>query len=111
MAVPSSNIKVGLVMYRGEANPSSSAGSSFYRYPYELYKRVRRLGGGVDVEKIESYVPFFGRGISLMFGMALRDLGHYDIIHNLDVAPIFPFKKGNTILVSTAQSSHQVHIP
>ncbi len=102
MAKFSSDIKVGLVMYRGEANPSSSAGSGFYRYPYELYNRIKKRPDGIDVEKVENYVPFFGRGISLMLGMALRNLKGYDIIHNLDIAPLFPLKKGNAILVSTA---------
>jgi glycosyltransferase involved in cell wall biosynthesis len=54
------------------------------------------------VERVENYVPVLGRGMSLMLGMALRDVGGYDIIHSLDIAPVFPLRKGRSVLVSTA---------
>jgi glycosyltransferase involved in cell wall biosynthesis len=94
-------MKVGLVVYRGETKDFSSTGSNFYRYPHELYERTRHIHG-LTVERIENYVPILGRGMSLMFGMALKDIGSYDIIHNLDVAPVFPLRRGKSIFVSTA---------
>lgn len=94
-------IRVGLIMYRGEAGDYSSSGNSFYRYPYELYKRIRRGGTNVDVYRLENYAPMVGRGLSLMLGMAVRNLSGYDIVHNLDLAPVFPLMKGRAKLVST----------
>jgi glycosyltransferase involved in cell wall biosynthesis len=94
-------VKVGLIVYRNETLGFSATGSSFYRYPYELYSRTRHVGG-LEISRIESYVPMAGRGISLMLGMALHDVNRYDIVHNLDLAPVFPLRRDKCTLVSTA---------
>ncbi len=98
----SSGKKVGLVIYQGESGSFSSAGTRFYRYVHELCTRLPKNRYGLEVEKIENQASVIGRGMSIMFGMLARDLSEYRIIHNLDIAPLFPLRKGKTILLSTA---------
>jgi glycosyltransferase involved in cell wall biosynthesis len=96
-------MKVGLLELSQSFMDYGSVGAKFYGYPYYLYQNMKTNDLGIDVEKIGIYKnKILGKGLSIFFGSMFKNVGGYDIIHNLDLNPFYPAKKGNAATVTTA---------
>lgn len=89
---------------------SNSKGMGIQRYMYELYKNLKNRND-IKAKKVE--LDFLGIRNSISFGLSsmFKDYGNYDIIHNLDLKPFFPIKKGNAIVISTAHDFYNLLAP
>ena len=89
---------------------SNSKGMGIQRYMYELYKNLRS-SKEIKAEKVE--LDLLGIRNSISFGLSsmFKDYKSYDIIHNLDLKPFFPIKKGNSIMISTAHDFYNLLAP
>ncbi|MGC8651852.1 MAG: glycosyltransferase [Candidatus Micrarchaeia archaeon] len=99
---------VGMLGIKGEFDESDIADvkkRSVTRYMSQLYASLRNLGAnGLHIDKIEVPRLRMGSGFSLMLGTMFKNLSSYDILHNPDLKPFFPQKKGKAVIVSTVHS-------
>lgn len=93
-------MKVGLIELKNSFLPYNIVGKDFYGYPYYLYKNINKLDKGIKAIGITKN-PYLGKGFSILSKTLLMDLSNYDILHNLDLNPFFPFRKGNSLIITT----------
>ncbi len=94
-------MKVALLGVKGEFN--KALGQGVQRYMYEMYARLKGMEKGASVDKVEvGSLSKLGNNLSFMLGTFLKDFDDYDIIHRMDQKPMFPLRKGKSILISTA---------
>jgi len=96
MSIP----KVALVEADTSFQCYNKAKEKFYVYTYNLYKNLINLDMQIATINIK-ISPILGKGISIMLDSIKRDFSMYDIIHNLDLNPFFPLRKGKAITINT----------
>ncbi len=105
-----------------EDNFSRSTGLGAPVYMYELYNHLKKLSGSndFDVEKIEyervsaGDIKIFNEGLGwlwLVLKSAVEDYSSFDILHKVDIKPIFPYNRGNAIFVTTAHDFQPILAP
>ena len=94
-------MKVGLVELKTSFLPYDIAGKNFYGYSYYLYSNIKRLNKKVEAIKITK-TPSIGKGFSILSKTFFMNLRSYDILHNLDLNPFFPMRKGKAKIITTA---------
>ena len=94
-------MKVGLIELKTSFLPYNIAGKSFYGYPYYLYSNIKRINNKVDAIGIIT-TPYIGKGFSILSKTFFMNLSDYDILHNLDLNPFFPMRKGKAKIITTA---------
>jgi glycosyltransferase involved in cell wall biosynthesis len=92
-------MKVSLFGVDGDFD--KNRGESLQRYMYELYINLIRQNIDVIKELPSVRMPFSRNGLSLLFYDTFKDLSQYDIVHNLDVKPVLPLRRGKAKLVVT----------
>ncbi len=96
-------MKTAYVVYKGEISDYHKTGKNFYRYTYQLYNRMKKNSYGIEVEPIECGGPnALGKGGAVFLNTFTRDLTQFDIVHSPDFVPMFPLRKGNAKIVTTA---------
>ena len=113
-------MKVALLGLEGNFSRSTGLGAPVYMY--ELYNHLKRLShpNRFEVEKIEygrisaGDLKLLNEGLGwlyLVFKSALEDYSAFDILHKVDIKPIFPYNKGNAIFVTTAHDFQPILAP
>ncbi len=97
----SAKMKVGLVELKTSFLPYDIAGKNFYGYTYYLYSNIKRVNKEVEAIKITK-IPNIGKGFSILSKTFFMDLSNYGILHNLDLNPFFPMRKGKAKIITTA---------
>ncbi len=97
----SAKMKVGLVELKTSFLPYNIAGKKFYGYPYYLYESLKKLNKDVYALKIQE-TRNLGKGLSILTKTRFMDFRDYDILHNLDLNPFFPYRKGKATIITTA---------
>lgn len=97
-------MKIGLLGL--DDNFRRDTGTGIPVYMYELLTNLKKLEkrNNMQVEKLgyERKSPEIVGFLSLVLESAFQDLSNFDILHNLDVKPIYPLNKGKAIYVCTA---------
>ena len=94
-------MKVGLIELKTSFLPYNIAGKNFYGYPYYLYSNIKRINNKVEAIGITA-TPHIGKGFSILSKTFFMNLSGYDILHNLDLNPFFPMRKGKANIITTA---------
>jgi glycosyltransferase involved in cell wall biosynthesis len=92
--------KVGLIEARTSFLNYKLAGTDFYGYAYYLSQGLKRISNNTDIIPIK-VSNTLGKGFSIMLDSFTRDFNRYDVIHNLDLNPFFPVRKGKAVTIST----------
>jgi len=94
------SLKVALVEAKTSFQNYNTSKTGFYGYVYYLFKNLSKYNSNIEKVGIEINSTF-GKGFSIMFDSIVRDFSKYNIVHNLDLNPFFPLRKGNSIIIST----------
>ncbi len=95
-------MKVGLIGSPGQFDHNNYF--SRERYMPELFKGLKRLNPQTDKIEIKQ-IPFVGRAFSISIKLLFKDVGSYDIIHNISQDPICLLKKKSAKLITTVHLS------
>ena len=92
--------KVALVEAKASFQDYKVAKTQFYVYVYNLYKNLIKLDRYIEPIGIDVSARL-GKGFSIMLDSFNRDFSKYDIVHNLDLNPFFPIRRGNALIINT----------
>ena len=94
-------MKVGLIELKTSFLPYNIAGKNFYGYTYYLYENMKKLNKNITAFKIPE-ARHLGKGLSILSKTIFMDFSRYDILHNLDLNPFFPVRRGKALTITTA---------
>ncbi|MEM4066371.1 MAG: glycosyltransferase [Candidatus Micrarchaeaceae archaeon] len=98
-------VRVGLIGIRGQfavQDLSQKYSRSVDKTSHDLYTNLKKLrAADLNISTIEVPSLPLGPGISLMLQTMLKNLSGYDILHNLELRPFFPLRKGHAVTLST----------
>lgn len=105
--------RVALLGLRENFNRSSGTGVTSYMY--ELAQHFKKLGGRSGFEIL---ISAYERGsseaagfLNMAVGSMVRDYRGFDIVHNLDVKPLYPLNRGKALFVATAHDYQPLLAP
>lgn len=94
-------MRIALLGYKNDFSDYGKAGHRFYRYAYNLRLNLNRIKN-LNVDKLEAPAIYFGKSLAMMKRFSFYDFSPYNIVHNIDLAPIFPIRKGSVPFITTA---------
>ncbi len=98
-----------------DTNFDRSSGYGVPSYMYELAHNFRKLapraGFDVSVEAYKRTESEFSDFMGMALGSRTRDYRGFDIVHNLDVKPIYPANRGKALFVATAHDYQPLLAP
>ncbi len=105
-------MRVAMLAFNGEFRDSASAGNKFYRYPHMLYTLMKKNKRGISVDGLEAKrFSSIGKSVSMFSQWTTYDFSKYDIVHSIDVSPLFPARKGKALVVTTAHDFQFITAP
>ncbi len=106
------SIDVALLAGKGEFGSYSSTGSRFYRYPHMLYTLMSKNKIGINIHGVEAgKLSAVGKAPALFYKAVTTNFNKYDIVHSLDLSPLFPLKKGKAKFITTAHDFQFLRAP
>ncbi len=105
--------KVALLGLRDNFNRDTGAGVTSYMY--ELARHFKKLapkyGFHTSVLPYERGSSELSGFLNMAIGSMARDYSQFDIVHNLDVKPIYPMSRGKALFVATAHDYQPLLAP
>ena len=92
---------------------TESTGHGVLTYMYYLLKELQRIRpSGIQVVKKECEpLPFLHNAFTVAARSVLEDFSSYDIVHLLDIRPIFRVRYGNAISITTVHDFRPITTP